>query len=233
MTVLEAEGLGKSFAGRPVFSDVSLRLAAGEAISIVGPSGCGKTTLLRCLNGLDWADEGVVVVGPDRLAAGDPPERLQAAARAIRRRAGFVFQGWHLFGHRTVLENVMEGPIYVRKEPEAKARDRAQALLDTVGIAHRSGALPRQLSGGEQQRAAIARALAMQPEILLLDEPTSALDPERASSLAGLLRDLVARGLAIAAVTHDPAFARALGARTFRLEGARLSVPAPPADAGR
>jgi polar amino acid transport system ATP-binding protein len=223
MSLLEVDGLGKSFAGRAIFSDVSLRLEPGEAVAIVGPSGSGKTTLLRCLDGFDRADRGTITVHGERLAADDRPERFQATARAIRQKVGFVFQGCHLFSHRTVVENVMEGPVFVRREPPAEARRRALELLETVGVHHRAGALPRELSGGEQQRAAIARALAMRPELLLLDEPTSALDPARVESLAALLRDLVRGGLALMVVTHDPPFAQALATRTFLMDHGRLA----------
>jgi polar amino acid transport system ATP-binding protein len=224
MSLLEVDALSKSFAGRAIFTDVSLRLEAGEAVAIVGPSGSGKTTLLRCLDGFDRADRGTITVDGDRLVAGDRPEKFQTTARAIRQKVGFVFQGCHLFSHRTVVENVMEGPVFVRREPAAQARERALALLETVGIQHRAAAHPRDLSGGEQQRAAIARALAMRPELLLLDEPTSALDPARAESLAALLRELVRGGLAILVVTHDPPFAQALASRTFLMDHGRLST---------
>ncbi len=222
MSLLETQRLGKSFRGRAIFAEVSLRLEAQEVLAIAGPSGSGKTTLLRCLNGLERADEGVVLVGSDRLAAGERADRFAVTARQVRQRVGFVFQGCHLFSHRTVLANVMEGPVHVRGEASAAARERAQGLLEIVGIAHRAQALPRELSGGEQQRGAIARALAMQPEILLLDEPTSALDPARTESLAALLRDLVGRGLSLVTVTHDVPFTQALQARTCRLEHGRL-----------
>jgi ABC-type polar amino acid transport system ATPase subunit len=223
MSLLAVEGLSKGFGGRAIFTDVSLRLDAGEAVAIVGPSGSGKTTLLRCVDGLDRADSGTVVVGPHRLEAGARADHFQVAARALRRSVGFVFQGCHLFSHRTVLENVMEGPVHVRRESPAVARQRAVELLETVGIHHREGALPRDLSGGEQQRAAIARALAMQPEVLLLDEPTSALDPARTEALAALLVRLVSDGLAILTVTHDLPFAQALGARRFTMDHGRLA----------
>jgi cystine transport system ATP-binding protein len=224
MSVLEVEGLAKSFRGRPIFAGVSLRLAAGEAVAVVGPSGSGKTTLLRCLDGLERADSGTVTAGAHRLDARDRADRFATAARELRQSVGFVFQGCHLFSHRTVIENVMEGPVYVRRESPAVARERATALLETVGVAHRAAALPRELSGGEQQRAAIARALAMRPEVLLLDEPTSALDSARTDSLAALLRRLVGEGLAIVTVTHDLPFAEALAARQFRMDHGRLDA---------
>jgi ABC-type polar amino acid transport system ATPase subunit len=223
VSVLEVDRLAKSFGAHPIFTDVSFRLEAGEAVAIVGPSGSGKTTLLRCLDGLDRADAGTVVVGRHRLDAGERADRFQTAARALRRSVGFVFQGCHLFSHRTVLENVMEGPVHVRKEAPSVARERAMALLETVGVQHRASALPRDLSGGEQQRAAIARALAMKPEVLLLDEPTSALDPARTDALAALLLRLVGEGLAIVTVTHDLPFAETLARRRFLMEGGRLT----------
>jgi polar amino acid transport system ATP-binding protein len=219
---LEVRGLGKARGPSALFEGVSFEVGAGEAVAIMGPSGSGKTTLLRCLNGLERADAGLVVVGEARLDAGETEERFHEAALAIRRRVGFVFQGFHLFQHRTVLDNVMEGPVYVKGEAPAAARTRALAWIDRVGVAHRADAYPDALSGGEQQRAAIARALAMDPEVLLLDEPTSALDEARTDGLVELLGPLVAAGLAIVTVTHDAAFARKIASRTFRLEGARL-----------
>ena len=223
MIALEVSCLSKSFGATPVFIDVSFQVQRKEALALSGPSGTGKTTLLRCLNGLELADAGVVSVGDARIVAGEPHERLQAAIFAVRRRVGFVFQGCHLFSHRSVLENVMEGPLFVKREPLPQVRARAEALLEKVGVQHRARAYPRQLSGGEQQRTAIARALAMEPEILLLDEPTSALDPERCAHLAELLRGLIADGLTVITVTHDPSFVTALGARAMRLQRSVLS----------
>jgi polar amino acid transport system ATP-binding protein len=223
MTVLETVGLGKRRGERAIFEEVSVRLERGEAVALTGPSGAGKTTLLRCLNGLELADAGTVVVGGTRVIAGERPEQTHAALAALRRHVGFVFQGSHLFSHRTALENVMEGPLFVKHEAPAAARARAEALLERVGVRERAAAYPRELSGGEQQRTAIARALAMEPEILLLDEPTSALDRERSAGLAALLRSLIGEGLAVLTVTHDPGFAAALGARVLRLDGGRVT----------
>jgi len=218
--VIEVRDLSKRLGGRAVLDGISLVVAAGEAVAIMGPSGAGKTTLLRCLNGLERADAGAVRVGPDELVAGDP--HWSRAVARVRRRLGFVFQQWHLFANRTVLGNVIEAPVHVAGESEARAVSRAQALLSRVGIGHRAAAFPHELSGGEQQRAAIARALAMSPEALLMDEPTSSLDAERVGDLVALLKDLVAGGLALLTVTHDDRFARALGARVLTLRDGRL-----------
>jgi polar amino acid transport system ATP-binding protein len=223
MSALVTRGLSKGYAGRVLFEDVSISVARGESVALMGPSGSGKTTLLRCIDGLEHADRGEVIVGDASIRAGDGPAARMLQVAAVRRRVGFVFQGNHLFSHRTVLQNVMEGPLYVRREPHARAEERARSLLEKVGVAHRSAAHPRALSGGEQQRAAIARALAMEPEILLLDEPTSALDDERTAQLAELLRALVAEGLAVLTVTHDAGFAAALGARLLRMEQGRIA----------
>lgn len=219
--VMCVEGLSKAWDERTIFADVTFAVAAGEIAVIMGPSGCGKTTLLRCLDGLEPADAGAVRVNGVELRAGEPLAR--AHALELRRQVGFVFQDFHLFSHRTVVENVMEGPVQVFGEDPAVARARAEGLLGELEIAARGGAYPRELSGGEKQRAAIARALAMRPRVLLLDEPTSALDMGRTDSIAALVRGLAAKGLAVVAVTHDERFAAALGARVLRLDGGRLS----------
>jgi polar amino acid transport system ATP-binding protein len=222
MSVLQTIGLGKAFGERVIFEDVTLAVGRGEALAIMGPSGAGKTTFLRCLNGLERADHGDVVLGDIRLTPGARPAEFARAVRALRAHVGFVFQGHHLFSHRSVLDNVLEGPVYVRRLAREACMPRALSLLEKVGIAHRAHALPRQLSHGEQQRAAIARALAMDPEILLLDEPTSALDGDRTERLSQLLRSLLAEGVALVTVTHDAPFAAALGAKIYRLDHARI-----------
>jgi polar amino acid transport system ATP-binding protein len=189
----------------------------------MGPSGSGKTTLLRCLVGLERPDHGTVRVGDDALEAGAPAATHALALARVRRRVGFVFQQWHLFPHLTVLENVIEAPVHVAGRPRADAEREARALLDRVGISARAGARPHELSGGEQQRAAIARALAMAPKALLMDEPTSALDGERVAALVALLGGLRAEGLALLVVTHDEDFARAVAPRILMLRDGRLS----------
>jgi polar amino acid transport system ATP-binding protein len=220
--VIEVEALTKRFGARTVLHAVSARVGRGEAVALCGPSGSGKTTLLRCLNGLERADAGTIRVEGQELRAGTGAAD-DRALQALRRKVGFVFQQWHLFANLTVLENVIEAPIHVAREPAARAETRARALLERVGIAHRAAARPHQLSGGEQQRAAIARALAMTPSVLLLDEPTSALDPERTRDLVALLRGLCADGLTLVCVTHDGGFARDLGARVLTLREGRIN----------
>jgi ABC-type polar amino acid transport system ATPase subunit len=222
MKVLETRRLSKSFAERLIFEDVSLTLSRGEAVVLTGPSGAGKSTFLRCLNGLERADRGEVCVQDACIRAEARPAEFSAAVRAVRSLVGFVFQGHCLFSHRSVLDNVLEGPVYIQGLSRAECLPRAQSLLERVGIAHRAHALPRQLSHGEQQRVAIARALALDPKVLLLDEPTSALDRERTEQLTHLLGSLQREGLAMLAVTHDQRFAAALGARVHRLEDSRI-----------
>jgi polar amino acid transport system ATP-binding protein len=221
--MIAVAGLSKRFGARPVLDGVSFEVAAGEIVALTGASGCGKTTLLRCINGLETADAGTIQIGAHQLRGGDAPGAdRERRLLAIRRQVGFVFQQWHLFAHRNVLANVIEAPVHVAHVAPAEARDRARALLDRVGIGARALAYPHQLSGGEQQRAAIARALAMEPRALLLDEPTSALDRDRRRDLAGLLRTLVDDGMALLCVTHDPDFAYTLGARVLELVAGRV-----------
>jgi len=229
--MIEVAGLRKSFGTHVVLDGVSLEVGAGEIVVLTGPSGCGKTTLLRCVNGLERADAGTIRVDGHEVPTGTAGAAHGANDRAllaIRRRVGFVFQTWNLFAHRTVLDNVIEAPVHVASVPVAEATMRARALLERVGIAARAGARPHQLSGGEQQRAAIARALAMNPTALLLDEPTSALDPDRRRALAALLRGLVDDGLSLLCVSHDPDFARDLRARVLVMVGGKIEAAAPP-----
>lgn len=218
---IEVSGLRKVLGGRAVLDGVSLTIRAGESVAIMGPSGSGKTTLLRCLNGLERPDAGAVRVGEHVL---DPQSRsFDQTLLAVRRQVAFVAQAANLFLNQTVLGNVIEAPVHVARRPVSVATAAAQTLLERVGVAHRASAYPHELSGGEQQRAAIARALAMDPKVLLLDEPTSALDRMRVESLMASLRELVAQGLTLVTVTHDPRVATALDARVLHLEGGHIA----------
>ncbi|MES1205490.1 MAG: ATP-binding cassette domain-containing protein [Pseudomonadota bacterium] len=219
--LIQVTDLRRALSGRPVLDGVSLDVAGGDCVVITGASGAGKTTLLRCLNGLERADAGTIRVGEHTLHPhGTDRERTLLA---IRRRVGFVFQQWNLFAHQTVIGNVVEAPIHVAGRARGEATARARTLLEQVGVGHRAAAYPHQLSGGEQQRAAIARALAMDPDVLLLDEPTSALDPARVDDLLALLRGLAAGGLTLIIVAHDARVPAGLGARVVVLERGRIA----------
>jgi polar amino acid transport system ATP-binding protein len=170
--MISVRGVGKSYGDHRVLDAVNLEVAKGEVVCIIGPSGSGKSTLLRCINGLEHYDEGEVAID------GVPLHREHKSIHVLRSEVGMVFQRFNLFPHRTALENVMEGPVYVKGMARADAKEQAAALLAKVGLAQKLDAYPAKLSGGQQQRVAIARALAMQPKAILFDEPTSALDPE-------------------------------------------------------
>ena len=217
---LSAEGLVLRRSERLVLDGASLSVSRGEFVVLLGESGSGKTTLLRAAAGLVPFDGGTVEVDGIRLE----PGRLQAgtAARALRRKVGVVFQGANLFEHLDVTENVTLAPIHVLGLSRAEAERRALGLLEILGIAPRARALPSELSGGEAQRAAIARALAMEPPLLLMDEPTAALDPARRRELGELLRDLNRRGTTLVVATHDLDFARGCAARALSLAAGRL-----------
>ncbi len=197
--MIEIRNLRKSFGNQPVLRDISLTVAQGEVICIVGPSGCGKSTILRCINGLETYEQGEILVGGDVVG--------KSTLTAIRRRVAMVFQKFHLFPHRTVLGNIIEGPVHVLKVPYAVARERALQLLAQVGLAEKADKFPDQLSGGQQQRVGIARALAMAPDAILFDEPTSALDPENVGEVLAVLRALAQSGMTMIIVTHEIDFA--------------------------
>ncbi len=224
--MIEVTNLRKILGGRTVLDDVSLRVPRGQSVVVMGDSGSGKTTFLRCLVGLEPADAGSVRVGDVQLDPGAADH--DRVLLRLRRRVGFVFQQWNLFTNRNVLGNVVEAPIYVACLPRETALAKARALLERVGIGQRAAAYPHELSGGEQQRAAIARALAMEPEVLLLDEPTSSLDAGRADSLLALLRDLATGGLTLIVATHDARVPAALDARVVVLANGRLTPNPPP-----
>ncbi|HET9148262.1 MAG TPA: L-cystine ABC transporter ATP-binding protein TcyN [Acetobacteraceae bacterium] len=206
--MIVVRGLGKSFGGQMVLKGVDLDVARGEVVAIIGPSGSGKTTLLRCLNYLEQPTSGIIRIGGITIDAARAARQQRAAIHALRLRVSMVFQGFNLFPHRTALENVIEGPIIVKREKPAEARRRGLDLLAKVGLAEKADEYPGRLSGGQQQRVAIARALAMQPDVILFDEPTSALDPELVGEVLGTIRDLALERRTMIIITHEMRFAR-------------------------
>ena len=227
--IVRVQGLVKSHGARAVLRGIDAEVQAGETIALVGPSGGGKSTFLRCLNGLDAFEAGSIEIAGLALSPGTRPDA--AALLPLRARVGMVFQGFHLFPHLSVLENVMLAPVQVRREPVPEVRARAQALLERVGLGDRGGARPALLSGGQQQRVAIARALAMQPAVLLLDEPTSALDPQMRGEVLTVLRDLARGGATtLLVVTHEMAFARGVASRIWVFDEGRIVEDGPPAE---
>jgi len=233
VAAVAVRGLVKRFGALEVLRRVSLAAEEGEVIGILGASGSGKSTLLRCINGLDHADEGEVIVGGETIAmrpcrgGGRVPADRRQLDR-IRASLGFVFQGFNLWSHRTVLENVIEAPIYVQRRPRAEVVAEAEALLEKVGIAEKRNHYPAHLSGGQQQRAAIARALAMRPRVLLFDEPTSALDPELVGEVLRVIRSLVEEGRTMLLVTHEMGFAREVSDRIVFLHQGRIECEGAP-----
>jgi L-cystine transport system ATP-binding protein len=209
--LIEVRGLQKSFGAHHVLRGVDFTAAAGTSTVLLGPSGSGKTTVLRSLNVLETPEAGTVRISDAALDFTHPPAEKAAyrrAVKALRARSGMVFQAHNLFPHKTVLGNLIEGPVQVQgRDPEAAAAD-ARSVLEQVGLSGREDAYPAQLSGGQQQRVGIARALALKPEVLLLDEPTSALDPELVGEVLAVIRDLATQGWTMVIVTHEVRFAR-------------------------
>jgi polar amino acid transport system ATP-binding protein len=221
--MIQISQLQKNYGDHRVLHGIDLQVQKGEVVCLIGPSGSGKSTLLRCINALETYEGGTI------LAFGETVQRGSKTVHTLRSRMGMVFQRFNLFPHRTVLENVMEGPLYVKGEPAAQVRSEALALLDKVGLSEKADAYPEQLSGGQQQRVAIARALAMKPEAMLFDEPTSALDPELVGDVLQVMRTLADEGMTMIVVTHEMGFAREVADRVCFLHGGYL-VETGPAD---
>ncbi|GIP17677.1 amino acid ABC transporter ATPase [Paenibacillus montaniterrae] len=206
--MIHIEALTKSYNGQQILKQVRLDIKEGEKVVIIGPSGSGKSTLLRCMAGLESIDSGKILFeGKDILAS-----------RQNRSEIGMVFQSFDLFTHLTALENIMLAPKIVRKEDEKIVRERALRLLDRVQLTERMNHYPEQLSGGQQQRIAIARALAMNPKLMLFDEPTSALDPEMTGEVLDVIVDVVRDGMTVVIVTHEMEFARRVGDRIIFMD---------------
>jgi ABC-type polar amino acid transport system ATPase subunit len=222
--LLQAIDLRKSFGERSVLRGVSVEIAAHEVVAVIGASGSGKSTLLRCLNLLETIDDGQILLGGEDIS--DP----RVDANRVRARFGAVFQSYNLFPHLSVLDNVTLSLRYVHKVPRAAADERGMRLLERVGLADKAREHPDRLSGGQQQRAAIVRAIATDPEILLLDEITSALDPELVGEVLELVRELADEGTTILMATHEMAFARDVAHRVVFLDAGRILEQGPPAE---
>ncbi|MGW9117813.1 amino acid ABC transporter ATP-binding protein [Streptomyces sp. NPDC055663] len=233
--ILRARGVRKRFGDTEVLKGIDLDVRSGEVLCVIGPSGSGKSTLLRCFNHLERIDAGRVwmdgeLVGYEQHGRSGRVlrERRARDVRRQRERIGMVFQRFHLFPHRTSVQNVMEGPVAVKGQPRAQAEKQARKLLADVGLADRADHYPAQLSGGQQQRVAIARALAMEPALMLFDEPTSALDPELVGEVLGVMRDLARSGMTMVVVTHEMGFAREVADRVLFMDrGAVVEAGSP------
>ena len=233
MKALVVEDVHKRFLDLEVLKGVSMSANEGDVIALIGASGSGKSTLLRCINLLETPDSGRIYVSGELirmrgLRNGHAVPEDQRQVDRIRSRLGMVFQSFNLWSHMTVLENVIEAPIHVLKLPRAEAVARGEALLAKVGIAEKRGHYPSHLSGGQQQRCAIARALAMEPRVMLFDEPTSALDPELVGEVLRVIRQLAEEGRTMLLVTHEMAFAREVASSVIFLHAGRIEEEGPP-----
>ncbi|OIK10705.1 ectoine/hydroxyectoine ABC transporter ATP-binding protein EhuA [Bacillus sp. MUM 116] len=206
--MIEIKNLHKQFGQTEVLKGIDLKIEEGNTVCIIGPSGSGKTTMLRCLNLLETPTKGTVKLGKFSLDFQEKKPVPKDQVIKFRQQTGMVFQGYNLFPHMTALENVMEGLVYVRKQDKEASRKKALQLLEKVGLSERANHYPSQLSGGQQQRVGIARAMAMEPEVLLFDEPTSALDPELVGEVLKVMKELAKEGMTMVVVTHEMNFAR-------------------------
>lgn len=222
--VIKIRDLKKSFHERTVIDGISIDVTKGDLIAIIGPSGCGKSTFLRCINGLESTDAGVVEVFGTELRSPNEIGQKEFTRRSltVRRQVGMVFQNFNLFPHLTILENLVKAPMVVSKVSKPDAEKTARELLKKVGLADKAHSYPDQISGGQQQRAAIARALAMTPEILLYDEPTSALDPELVQEVLRVMKQLDSEGMTQLVVTHEMRFARDVADKIVFVDKGRI-----------
>ncbi|PBB44666.1 ATP-binding protein [Mesorhizobium sp. WSM3866] len=229
--LLDIAEVSKSFGSVEVLRSVSLKVAKGEVVAIIGPSGSGKTTLLRCVNFLESYDSGSIRIDGKEVGFRDGGARQRRSERdlaAMRAETGMVFQGFNLFPHLTAAGNIMLGLTKVRGKSSAEARSIAEQWLGRVGLAHKADSLPAELSGGQQQRVGIARAVAMEPKILLLDEITSALDPELVGEVLAVVKSLAEDGMTMVMVTHEMAFARDASSRIVFMADGGVSAVGPP-----
>lgn len=208
-TLLEVRGVSKSYGEQDILKGVSACVKEGEVIAVIGPSGCGKSTFLRMLNGMETPSAGSILFEGEDITAGS------VDINRVRRKIGMVFQQFNLFGHMTVRENITLAPVKLKRMDKRRADETADRLLEEVGLRDRADAYPAMLSGGQKQRIAIARALAMEPDIMLFDEPTSALDPEMVGEVLELVRRLAKKGMTMILVTHEMGFAREVATRVM------------------
>lgn len=224
--MLTVKGLNKSFGENEILKSIDFTINKGQVVAILGPSGSGKTTMLRCLNALEIPNAGSFTF--DDFSIDFSKKNKQADLLKLRRKSGMVFQDYHLFPHRTVLENVMEGPVQVQRRPKEAVRKEAIRLLQKVGLEDKKDLYPFQLSGGQKQRVGIARALAIQPELMLFDEPTSALDPELVGEVLKVMKDLAKEGWTMAVVTHEIKFAQEVADEVIFIDGGVIVEQGPP-----
>lgn len=215
-TICKITNLHKAFRSTQVLKGVDIEIKKGEVVAILGPSGSGKTTLLRCLNFLEHADQGTILIDGCEVNCENVTRKEIAQ---LRKKATMVFQNYNLFKNKTLLENCIEGPVHVQKVPVAEATAKALELIERVGLTEKKDQYPAELSGGQQQRGGIARSLLMNPSVLLLDEPTSALDPEMVGEVLDTIREVAETGITMIIVTHAVAFARDVADRVIFMDG--------------
>jgi polar amino acid transport system ATP-binding protein len=220
--MIKVRNLAKSFGNLHVLKDITLSIQKSEVVVLIGASGSGKSTLLRCLNFLEIKDKGDIEINNQVI------DVKNSDLNKVREHVGMVFQHFNLFPHMTVLENVFEAPIYVKRKTKTEATAKAMELLSRVGLTDKANAYPEQLSGGQKQRVAIARALAMEPDVMLFDEPTSALDPELVGEVLATMKDLARDGMTMVVVTHEMGFAREVADRVIMLADGEMVEEAQP-----
>jgi polar amino acid transport system ATP-binding protein len=222
--MIEISNLSKSFSKLEVLKNINLRVDEKEVVVLIGASGSGKSTLLRCLNFLEVAERGNIIIDSEKI------DLAKTNLNKVREKVGMVFQHFNLFPHKTVIENITEAPIFVRKETKEAASSKAIALLKKVGLEDKANYYPEQLSGGQKQRVAIARALAMEPKVMLFDEPTSALDPELVGEVLQVMKDLARDGMTMVIVTHEMGFAKEVADRVIMLADGNIIEEGHPND---
>ncbi|GGI43712.1 arginine ABC transporter ATP-binding protein [Paenibacillus marchantiophytorum] len=225
--MIQLTNIHKAFGKNKVLNGIHLTVEKGDVVAILGPSGSGKTTLLRCVNFLERPNEGEISIGDFKISGKHPSKQdiLQ-----LRKKTAMVFQHYNLFKHKTVLENVMEGLVIAQKQPKEEARRTSLEVLNKVGLSDKIDAYPSQLSGGQQQRVGIARALALNPEVILFDEPTSALDPELVGEVLSVIRKIADDGVTMIIVTHEVSFAREVSSHVVFMDGGVIVEQGEPED---